>query len=47
MADISLTPFPFVDIHGGYKRFVLDIDEDEVVSDYDMSGPYVALTLSF
>ncbi|NVL92623.1 MAG: hypothetical protein HWN71_06245 [Desulfobacterales bacterium] len=47
MADISWTPFPFVDIHGGYKTFDIDLDEDEVVFDYDMSGPYVALTLSF
>jgi len=47
MADISWTPFPFIDIHGGYKSFIIDIDEDEVVLDYDMSGPYVALTLSF
>lgn len=47
MGDISWTPFPFLDIHGGYKTFVIDIDEDDVVFDYDMSGPYVALTLSF
>jgi len=47
MADISLTPFPFIDIHGGYKTFVIDIDEDDVMFDYDMSGPYVALTVSF
>jgi outer membrane protein len=47
MADISWTPFPFMDIHGGYKTFVIDIDEDDVVFDYDMSGPYVAVTVSF
>jgi hypothetical protein len=47
MADISWTPLPFLDIHGGYKSFVIDIDEDDVVFDYDMSGPFVALTLSF
>jgi len=47
MADISWTPLPFLDIHGGYKTFVIDIDEDDVIFDYDMSGPYVALTLSF
>ena len=45
--DISYTPFPFIDIHGGYKTFVIDIDEDDVVFDYDISGPYIALTLSF
>jgi outer membrane protein len=47
MADISWTPLPFLDIHGGYKSFVIDIDEDDVIFDYDMSGPYVALTVSF
>jgi hypothetical protein len=47
MGDISWTPFPFIDIHGGYKTFVIDIDEDDVILDYDMSGPYVALTVSF
>jgi len=47
MADISWTPLPFIDIHGGYKTFVIDIDEDDVIFDYDMSGPYVALTISF
>jgi len=47
MADISWTPLPFLDIHGGYKTFVIDIDEDDVVFDYDMSGPFVALTVSF
>jgi outer membrane protein len=46
-ADVSWTPLPFLDIHGGYKSFVIDIDEDDVVFDYDMSGPYVALTVSF
>ena len=46
-ADVSWTPLPFLDIHGGYKSFVIDIDEDDVIFDYDMSGPYVALTVSF
>jgi len=47
MGDISWTPFPLVDIHGGYRTFVIDIDEDDLTFDYDMSGPYVALTMSF
>jgi len=45
--DVSYTPFPLIDIHGGYKTFVIDIDEDDIVLDYDQSGPYVALTVSF
>ena len=47
MGDISWSPFPFIDIHGGYKTFFIDIDEDDVVFDYNMSGPYVLLTVSF
>ena len=47
MADISWKPFPFIDIHGGLKRFVVDIDEDDVILDYSMSGPYAAITISF
>jgi outer membrane protein len=45
--DVSYTPFPFLDIHGGYKIFVIDIDEDDIVFDYGLSGPYIALTFSF
>jgi hypothetical protein len=45
--DVSYTPLPFPDIHGGYKTFFNDIDEDELVFDYGLSGPYLALTLSF
>jgi outer membrane protein len=47
MADISWSPFPFVGIHGGYRTFSVDIDEDDVVFDYSMSGPYAGLTISF
>jgi len=46
-ADISYTPFPFLDIHGGYRLFAIDIDTDDVQADYSTSGPYVAITVSF
>jgi hypothetical protein len=46
-ADISYTPFPFLDIHGGYRLFTIDIDTDDVQADYSTSGPYVAITVSF
>jgi outer membrane protein len=46
-AEISLTPFPFLDIHGGYRFFIIDVDEDDVLFNFDNSGPYVALTVSF
>jgi outer membrane protein len=47
MGDISWTPFPFVDIHGGYRIIHLDVDVDDVELKYDMSGPYVAVTVGF
>lgn len=47
LAEVSWTPFPFMDIHGGYKVFTTDIDEDDVLFDYDMSGVFFGLTLSF
>ena len=47
VGDISWTPFPFIGIHGGYKTFVIDVEEEDVFLDYDMSGPYVAITISF
>jgi outer membrane protein len=46
-ADISFTPFPFLDISGGYRLFAIDIDTDDLQADYNTSGPYVALTISF
>ncbi len=46
-AEISLTPFPFLDIHGGYRFFKIDVEEDDVKFDFDNSGLYVALTVSF
>ena len=47
MADLSFTPLPFIDIHGGYKTFVIDVEEEDAILDYDMSGPYAAITISF
>jgi outer membrane protein len=47
LAEVSWTPYPFIDIHGGYKTFITDIDEDDVMFDYDMSGAFVGLTVSF
>lgn len=46
-AEISLTPFPFIDIHGGYRFLKINADQDDVKLDFDNSGVYVALTVSF
>ncbi|MBW1859524.1 MAG: hypothetical protein JRI70_05455 [Deltaproteobacteria bacterium] len=47
LAELSLTPIPFIDINAGYRAFIIDVDVDNVEFDYDTSGPYVALTISF
>ena len=46
-AEISFTPFPFLDIHGGYRFLKIDVEEDDVKFDFDNSGLYVGLTISF
>ena len=46
-AEISFTPFPFVDIHGGYRYLKIDVDQDNVTFNFDNSGVYVAVTVSF
>lgn len=48
MADISLTPFPFMDIHGSYRIMKLKVDNvSNVYADMEFSGPYVGLTVGF
>jgi len=47
MAELSITPLPFVDFHGGYRMFKIDADYDDIELNYDTSGPYVALSVSF
>lgn len=48
MADLSLTPFPFMDIHGGYRFMKLKVDNvSDVYADMEFSGPYLGLTIGF
>jgi len=47
LAEISYTPFPFLDIHGGYRAFFIDLYVDDADLNYNTSGPYVALTVGF
>lgn len=47
LADLSLTPLPFVDIHAGYKIIRLKIDRNDVFLDSQFTGPYIGLTVSF
>jgi hypothetical protein len=47
LADLSLTPFPFLDIHAGYKIIRVKIDRNDVFLDAQFTGPFVGLTVSF
>ncbi len=47
LGDISYTPFPFVGIHAGYRSFAVDVDVDDLESNFTTAGPYGALTISF
>ena len=47
MADLSVTPFPFVDIHGGYKYIGLQVDTSDYYMSTQFSGPFVALAVGF
>jgi len=47
LGDISYTPFPFMDIHAGYRSFSVNVDVDDVEANFLTAGPYVALTIGF
>ncbi|MGB5217801.1 MAG: hypothetical protein WBN66_05840 [Smithella sp.] len=48
MAEVSVTPFPFMDITGGYRVMSLKIDDiDDIYTKLDFYGPYVGLSISF
>jgi len=47
LADISVTPFPFVDLHGGYKYIGLQIDKSNYYMNTQFYGPFAALTVGF
>jgi hypothetical protein len=47
LADLSLTPFPLLDIHAGYKIDRIHYDRNDTYLNSEFAGPYVALTVSF
>ena len=48
MADLSVTPFPFLNIHGGYRAMSVKIDNiSDIYVKMDFYGPYVGLAVSF
>lgn len=46
-AFASVVPFPFLRIQGGYRYIDLKADEDDLLADVELSGPYVGVQLSF
>jgi len=46
-ACASFAPLPFVRIQGGYRYIDLEIDEDDTLVSFRLSGPYVGAQLSF
>jgi hypothetical protein len=48
LADLGFTPFPFVDIRGGYRILKFKVDSiSDVTTDTTFQGPYVALTIGW
>ena len=48
LADIGVTPFPFIDIRGGYRYLKFKADSlSDVTSNTTFSGPYAALTIGW
>lgn len=43
----SFVPFPFVRIQGGYRAVDIKVDEDDIVAELKLKGPYVGAQLSF
>jgi len=47
LADLSWTPFPFLDVHGGYRYVKLNLERGDLTLNSTYSGPFVALTVGF
>jgi hypothetical protein len=48
MPDFTVTPFPYLNIHGGYRAMSLKIDDvSDIYATMDFYGPYAGLAISF
>jgi hypothetical protein len=48
MADVAVTPFPFLDIHAGYRAMAVKVDNiSDVYADMRFYGPYAGLKIGF
>src|SRR5512134_1509402 len=46
-AYASFAPLPFLRIQGGYRIIDLEIDEDDILANIKLKGPYLGAQLSF
>jgi len=46
-AWLSFVPFPFFRVQGGYRWIDLKVDEDDIVAELTLKGPYVGAQISF
>ena len=46
-AALSLTPIPYMDLTCGYRYIKYDYEQDNVMLDITLSGPYVGLTIRY
>ncbi|MCX7816807.1 MAG: hypothetical protein N2317_04775 [Syntrophales bacterium] len=47
LADVSVSPLPFVDINVGYRIVKIFVDKNDFKMDQFFSGPYLGLTVGF
>jgi outer membrane protein len=48
LADVAVTPFPFVDVHAGWRAMSLKIDNiSDVYANMNFSGPYIGVAVGF
>jgi len=47
LTDLSLTPFPFLDIHAGYKLLQRKMDVNNYMMDTLYTGPFAAIAVGF
>ncbi len=46
-AWLSFVPFPFFRIQGGYRWIDMKVDEDDIVAELTLKGPYAGVQISF
>lgn len=46
-AALSLIPIPYMDLTCGYRYIKYDYEQDNVMLDITLSGPYVGLTIRY